>query len=92
MDFFKYIKKINKKGGIKIAFYVDVNVFSLSNVTILNADISNTSSERYRFLFIFVCRISKYTHMPKIKILYSSYGKFIFHCVSLLKTTVVCTF
>ena len=48
-----YIKKINKKGS-KIAFYVDVNVFSISNLTILKADISKTSSERYRFLFIFV--------------------------------------
>ena len=53
-----------------MAFYVDVNVFSLSNLTISKADISETSSERYRFLFIFVCRTSKYTHMQKIKIFY----------------------
>ena len=53
-----------------MAFYVDVNVFSLSNLTILKADISKTNSERYRFLFIFVCRTSKYTHMPKIKKFY----------------------
>ena len=60
---FKYIEKINKKG----AFYVDVNVFSLSNLATLKVDISKKSSERYRFLFIFVCRTSKYTHMQKIK-------------------------
>ena len=53
-----------------MAFYVDVNVFSLSNLTISKADISETSSERYRLLFIFVCRTSKYTHMQKIKIFY----------------------
>ena len=35
-------------------------------LTILKTDISKTSSERYQFLFIFVCRTSKYTHMPKI--------------------------
>ena len=55
---------------IKIAFYIDVNVFSLSNLTILKADISKTSSERYRLIFIFVCRTSKYTHMQKINIFY----------------------
>ena len=70
VDFLKYIKKINKKGGLKIAFYVDVNVFSLSNLTILKADISKTSSEQYQFLFIFICRTSKYTHMQKIKKFY----------------------
>ena len=58
------------KMGIKIAFYVDVNVFLLSNLTVLKADISKTSSERYRFLLIFVCRTSKYTHMQKIKNFY----------------------
>ena len=70
MDFFKYIKKSNKKKGSKNRIYVDVNVFSLSKLTILKADISKTSSERYRFLFIFVCRTSKYTRMQKIKDFY----------------------
>ena len=70
MDFLKYIKRINKKGGLEIAFYVDVNVFLLSNLTTLKADISKTSSERYRFLFIFICRTSKYTQMQKIKKFY----------------------
>ena len=62
-------RKLTKR-GLKIAFYVDVNVFSLSNLTILKADISKTSSERYRFLFIFVYRTSKYTHKQKIKKFY----------------------
>ena len=70
MDFLKIYQENKQKGGLKIAFYVDVNVFSLSNLTILKADISKTRSERYRFLFIFVCRTSKYTHMEKIKKLY----------------------
>ena len=68
--FFEIYQENKQKWGLKIAFYVDVNVFSLSNLTILKADISKTSSERYRFLFIFVCRTSKYTHMQKIKIFY----------------------
>ena len=65
--FFEIYQENYQKGGLKIAFYVDVNVFSLSNLTILKANISKTSLERYRFLFVFVCRTSKYTHMQKIK-------------------------
>ena len=38
--------------GHKNAFYVNVNVFLLSNFTILKADSSKTRPERYRFLFI----------------------------------------
>ena len=68
--FFERYQENQQKGGLKIAFYVDVNVFLLSNLTILKADISKTSSERYQFLFIFVCRTSKYTHMQKIKNFY----------------------
>ena len=68
--FFEIYQENQQKRGLKIAFYVDVNVFSLSNLATLKADISKTSSERYRFLFIFVCRISKYTHMQKIKKFY----------------------
>ena len=65
--FFLIYRENQQKRGLKIAFYVAVNVFSLSNLATLKADISKTSSERYRFLFIFVCRTSKYTHMQKIK-------------------------
>ena len=68
--FFEIYQVNQQKRGLKIAFYVDVNVFSLSNLATLKADISKTSSERYRFLFIFVCRTSKYTHMQKIKKFY----------------------
>ena len=69
-QFFEIYQENQQKWGLKIAFYVDVNVFSLSNLATLKADISKTSSERYRFLFIFVCRTSKYTHMQKIKKFY----------------------
>ena len=55
--FLNISRKLTKSGS-KIAFYVGVNVFSLSNLTIFKADISKTSSERYQFLFIFVCRTS----------------------------------
>ena len=68
--FFEIYQENQQKRGLKIAFYVDVSVFSLSNLATLKADISKTSSERYRFLFIFVCRTSKYTHMQKIKNFY----------------------
>ena len=69
-EFFEIYQENQQKRGLKIAFYFDDNVFSLSNLTISKADISETSSERYRFLFIFVCRTSKYTHLQKIKIFY----------------------
>ena len=54
--------------GLKIACYIDVNVLSLSNLTILKADISKTSSEQYQFLFIFIFRTSQYIHMQKITV------------------------
>ena len=54
MDFLNISRKLTKM-GLKNAFYVDVNVFSLSKLTILNADIPKTSSEPYRFLsFLYV--------------------------------------
>ena len=68
--FFEIYQENQQKRCLKIAFYVDVNVFSLSNLVTLKADISKTSSERYRFLFIFVYMTSKYTHMQKIKKFY----------------------
>ena len=46
------------KSVSKNAFYVNVNIFLLSNFTVLKA-------ERYHFVFIFVCRTSKFTHMEK---------------------------
>ena len=50
MDILKNIKKINKK-----CVYFDVDVLFLSNFTVLKTDSSKTMSERYRFLFVFVC-------------------------------------
>ena len=47
--FLNVSRKLSKRGS-KIAFYVDVNVFSLSNLAILKAGISKRSSERFRLL------------------------------------------
>ena len=51
----------------KKTFYVDVNAFLPQNLMILKADISKTSTGRYIFLFIFICRNSKCTRIQKIK-------------------------
>ena len=51
----------------KKTFYVDVNTFLPQNLMILKADISETSTVRYLFLFIFICGNSNCTRIQKIK-------------------------